>query len=92
MVKKCATYGIGIRIVFVLRNLRRKDMNCKRCNQVIPEERIEALPDTVLCVDCSQKIGSDFEYLVVEENLGNTVLSKLFVHRTKREIEPINEV
>jgi Prokaryotic dksA/traR C4-type zinc finger len=64
-------------------------MNCKRCNHLIPEERMEALPDTVLCVKCSAKIGSDFEYLVVEENVGNSVLSKLFVHRQKREIEPL---
>lgn len=34
---------------------------CKRCEQEIPVERLEALPDTWLCVQCSQEVGGEFE-------------------------------
>lgn len=27
--------------------------NCHTCGKVIPAERLEALPDTLTCVDCS---------------------------------------
>lgn len=29
-------------------------MHCSRCNQVIDPLRLEILPDTTLCVDCSR--------------------------------------
>lgn len=29
------------------------EINCKVCNEQIPEERIEALPGTTTCVKCS---------------------------------------
>lgn len=29
-------------------------MRCKDCHQPIPQERLEALPDTLTCVACSQ--------------------------------------
>jgi len=28
-------------------------MNCKKCNNTIPEERLECLPHTTTCVNCS---------------------------------------
>lgn len=28
-------------------------MRCKECRQLIPAERLEALPDTLTCVGCS---------------------------------------
>lgn len=32
-------------------------MNCTECGQPIPEERLEALPETTCCVKCSQESG-----------------------------------
>lgn len=32
-------------------------MNCARCDKPIPPERLEALPDTKLCVPCVMKDG-----------------------------------
>lgn len=43
---------------------------CQLCKAEIPAERVEALPETRLCVKCSQRIGSDFEVRVAPENLG----------------------
>jgi hypothetical protein len=43
---------------------------CQRCNAEIPAERIEALPDTRVCVNCSQEIGGEYELKLVRENLG----------------------
>lgn len=34
---------------------------CKRCGEEIPAERLDALPDTWLCVQCSQAVGGEFE-------------------------------
>jgi len=33
---------------------------CELCGKIIPKERMEALPDTKRCVDCSRQKGSDF--------------------------------
>jgi hypothetical protein len=38
----------------------------------IPEERIEALPETRLCLQCSQEVGGDFIVSYGQENLGKT--------------------
>jgi hypothetical protein len=43
---------------------------CARCRVEIPAERIEALPDTRLCVTCSQVVGGEYEVTVVPDNLG----------------------
>ena len=43
---------------------------CQRCRAMIPEERVEALPDTRLCVQCSQDIGGDYIVSVTRESLG----------------------
>ncbi|MDZ4833896.1 MAG: TraR/DksA C4-type zinc finger protein [Candidatus Melainabacteria bacterium] len=34
-------------------------MICRLCGNVIPEERMEALPETELCVGCSAKVGGE---------------------------------
>jgi hypothetical protein len=36
---------------------------CKRCGEEIPAERLEALPDTWLCVKCSQAVGGEVEMI-----------------------------
>lgn len=30
--------------------------NCKRCNKVIPEKRLELLPETIYCVQCESDL------------------------------------
>jgi len=40
---------------------------CARCGNEIPAERIEAIPETMVCVACSQKMGGEFRVLVVPE-------------------------
>ena len=37
---------------------------CSRCGAEIPRERLEVIPDTLVCVKCSQKIGGEFELRV----------------------------
>ena len=43
---------------------------CHRCGHEIPPRRLRVLPDTRLCLDCSQEIGGDFETYVIPENTG----------------------
>jgi hypothetical protein len=35
---------------------------CKLCNKVIPAARVKALPDTRLCIECSEEVGGEFVY------------------------------
>jgi len=37
---------------------------CSRCGAEIPLERLQVIPDTAVCVKCSQKIGGEFELKV----------------------------
>ncbi len=41
--------------------------NCVRCGKAIPPERLEVLPETQLCVRCSQAVGGDFITFTVKE-------------------------
>jgi len=43
---------------------------CERCGVAIPAERVEALPDTRICVKCSEEIGGEYETRVVTSSLG----------------------
>jgi len=45
---------------------------CERCGNLIPLERLEALPETRVCVRCSQTIGGEFVVSIVPENLAKT--------------------
>ncbi|MBL8797457.1 MAG: TraR/DksA C4-type zinc finger protein [Planctomycetia bacterium] len=49
-----------------------KTRPCERCKTMIPPERIEAVPETRLCVQCSQTVGGEFELRVTPENLAKT--------------------
>jgi hypothetical protein len=69
---------------------------CQRCNALIPIERIEALPETRLCLKCSQEVGGDFEVVVTSENLAKTgSLKKNYggwtVTKRRRPIKPKDE-
>jgi hypothetical protein len=37
---------------------------CRLCGVEIPPARLQAIPDTQVCVDCSEKIGGEFELKV----------------------------
>jgi len=40
------------------------------CGVEIPSERLEAIPDTSVCVKCSEKIGGEFELKVTVRGTG----------------------
>jgi len=70
-----------------------KSRRCERCNIEIPAERIEALPETRICVACSKTIGGEFEVRVVPENLGKSgSLKKNYgsfnIEKRRKRIEP----
>jgi hypothetical protein len=35
--------------------------DCRICGAEIPARRLEAMPETAVCVGCSEKIGGEFE-------------------------------
>jgi hypothetical protein len=41
--------------------------SCARCGGEIPTERVEALPDTQVCVGCSRAMGGEFKVVVIPE-------------------------
>jgi hypothetical protein len=43
---------------------------CQRCNEEIPQRRLQALPGTRLCLACSQEVGGDFVTYVIPEHTG----------------------
>ncbi|MBY0527264.1 MAG: TraR/DksA C4-type zinc finger protein [Gemmataceae bacterium] len=66
---------------------------CQRCGNDIPAERLEALPDTTICVKCSQEIGGEFVYGAVPSNIGKAgSLKKNYgewkIIKRRRRIEP----
>ena len=68
---------------------------CVRCGNDIPAERVEALPETRLCVECSQAVGSDFISVMRQENLAKAgSLKKNYggvqVEKHRRRIDPIS--
>ena len=40
----------------------------ERCGEAIPARRLEALPNTRLCIECSQAIGGDYVTYVIPEH------------------------
>jgi hypothetical protein len=69
---------------------------CQRCDAVIPAARLEALPDTMLCIQCSEEVGGDFELIAIPENIGKSgSLKKNYgswmVKKRRRKIEPKNK-
>ena len=49
-----------------------KSRPCQRCGVMIPAERIEVLPETRLCADCSKAIGGEFQLSMTPENLAKS--------------------
>ena len=44
--------------------------DCRVCGKAIPEARLEAIPETLVCVRCSEKIGGEFELEVKVSSTG----------------------
>lgn len=40
---------------------------CAGCDTEIPAERVEALPETQVCVRCSERMGGEFKVYVIPE-------------------------
>lgn len=69
---------------------------CQRCGALIPPERIEVLPDTRLCVECSRKTGGEFDLTITPENLSKSgSLKKNYgsfdLKKTRRPLRPREE-
>lgn len=72
-----------------------KTRRCQRCQAEIPAERVEALPETRLCVRCSQDVGSDFVVSVTQENVGKSGSLKknyggVHIQKRRRRIERLS--
>ena len=50
--------------------MKSETRKCRLCGAEIPEGRLRALPDTLLCVRCSKKIGGEFELKVTVSGTG----------------------
>jgi hypothetical protein len=44
--------------------------DCRVCGEAIPEARLQAIPDTLVCVRCSEKMGGEFELEVKVSSTG----------------------
>lgn len=66
---------------------------CARCKAEIPAERVEALPEARLCIQCSEAVGGEFELKFTQENLSKPGSLKknyggINLQKTRRPIEP----
>lgn len=69
---------------------------CQRCRAEIPVERVEVLPDTRLCVKCSEAVGGEFVVRIIPDNLAKAgSLKKNYgswsVEKHRKRIEPLRE-
>ena len=44
--------------------------SCRLCGVEIPQARLKAMPDTFVCVPCSEKTGGEFELEVTHSSTG----------------------
>ncbi len=68
---------------------------CVRCQAEIPAERIEALPDTLICIKCSQAIGGEFIITAEAESIGKAgSMKKNYgswnIRKRRRQIRPLD--
>ena len=66
---------------------------CARCKVEIPPERVEALPESRLCLKCSQEVGGEFEVKFTQENLSRPGSLKknyggVTLQKKRRPVEP----
>jgi reverse gyrase len=70
-----------------------RQRGCQRCKGPISPDRLEALPQTRLCLKCSNEVGSDFKVSLSAENLAKTNSLKknwggVNIQKKRRRIEP----
>ncbi|MCI0459883.1 MAG: TraR/DksA C4-type zinc finger protein [Gemmataceae bacterium] len=65
-----------------------KSRPCQRCQEMIPVERLEVLPQTRLCVKCSEQVGGDLKLKVRTRTQGKVGSLK----RTGHDIEGVEWV
>ncbi len=51
--------------------MEKETKHCRVCGAAIPEERLQVIPDTLVCVNCSKKIGGEFELEVRMGGVGS---------------------
>jgi hypothetical protein len=63
---------------------------CARCWGEIPVERLEAIPETMVCVQCSKEIGGEFQLVVTPERTSKKgSLKKNYGYDMKKIRKPI---
>ncbi len=60
---------------------------CRSCGATIPEERLEAIPETDLCVECSRKTETGERERPVEEGILVPHLSRSFSEESWQAVE-----
>ena len=50
--------------------LETEALMCRKCGVEIPKARLAAIPDTLVCVKCSERIGGEFELEVRMGSVG----------------------
>lgn len=70
--------------------------SCARCGKPIPAERIEAVPETMVCVKCSQDMGGEFDvYATAERTSKEGSLKKNYggysMKKVRKPIKPLEE-
>ena len=69
---------------------------CQRCKAEIPAERVEALPDTVICIACSKAIGGEYTLETIADSIGKSASLKknygaFSMKKTRKKIWPLNK-
>jgi hypothetical protein len=52
--------------------MEQDERECRRCGKAIPAARLRAMPETLVCVPCSQAIGGEFELEVTMSGTGKS--------------------
>jgi len=60
---------------------------------MIPAERIEAIPETEICVECSREVGGEFKLIAVRERTSKPGSLKLnyggiSVKKVRKQLKP----
>ena len=66
---------------------------CARCGTLIPVERLEAMPETEVCVTCSAEIGGEFKLIATTERTSKPGSLKLnyggiTIKRVRKKLPP----
>ena len=84
-------YPLGLKRIETEKNL----MLCKRCNQEVPAERLEVMPETEICTKCSKAIGGEVQLYTSMDSTGKAGSMKknyggVSVTTVKKAILPLN--